>query len=318
MDNKPFISIDFVDFWPNLVKNDNYIYHLLNRVYTIEIAQDPDILFYSCFGKKHLQYKCLKIYYCGENRRPDFSGCDYALTYDLINNKRHFRWPLYAHHIDFENAWNKLTQLRTKEECKQIIASKKKFCCMVVSNASAKERISFFNELSEYKQVDSGGKYLNNIGGAITNKMDFIKDYKFVIAFENSSYPGYTTEKIIQPFIVNSIPIYWGNPKIDLDFNPKAFLNATKLKTSKLIDRIIQLDSDDDLAIEMLAESAFNNNEIPIYSREENVIEFLFNAIESRLIIKKVSEQALKKQLYFINLKSQSFKKKVSRIIHAL
>ena len=157
-----------------MVKDDNYIYHLLNRVYTIEISQEPDILFFSCFGKKHLKYKCLKIYYCGENRRPDFSGCDYALTYDLINHNRHFRWPLYAHHIDFENAWNKLTQPRTKEECKQIIASKKKFCCMVVSNANAKERIIFFNELSEYKQVDSGGKYLNNIGGAITNKMDFI------------------------------------------------------------------------------------------------------------------------------------------------
>lgn len=318
MDNKPRISIDFVDFWPNMVKDDNYIYHLLNRVYTIEISQEPDILFFSCFGKKHLKYKCLKIYYCGENRRPDFSGCDYALTYDLINHNRHFRWPLYAHHIDFENAWNKLTQPRTKEECKQIIASKKKFCCMVVSNANAKERIIFFNELSEYKQVDSGGKYLNNIGGAITNKMDFIKDYKFVIAFENSSYPGYTTEKILQPFIVNSIPIYWGNPKIDLDFNPKAFLNATKLKTSKLIDQIIQLDSDDDLAIEMLAESTFNNNEIPVYSREENVIEFLFNAIESRFTIKKVSEQKIKKQLYLFNLKSRSFKKKVSRIIHKL
>ncbi len=314
---KPTITIDFVDFWPTLVKTDNYIFKLLSRIYDIEISSNPEVLFFSCYGRKHLQYKCLKIFYCAENKRPDFNGCDYALTFDLINHHRHFRWPLFAHHIDYENAWNKLTKIRTQEECKKIWDSKKKFCCMVVSNANAKDRIDFFYELSKYKQVDSGGKCLNNIGGAIKNKMDFIQDYKFVFAFENSSYPGYTTEKIIQPFIVNSIPIYWGNPKIDLDFNSRAFINATKLKTPQLIDRIIQLDSDDDLAIEMLAESTFNNNEIPFCSREENVVEFLYNAIESRFTIKKVSEISFKRQLHYLQLKRQSFKKKVSRIIHS-
>ena len=36
------------------------------------------------------------------------------------------------------------------------------------------------------------------------------KKYKFNICFENSSTPGYVTEKIIQSMYVNSIPIYWG------------------------------------------------------------------------------------------------------------
>ena len=314
---KRTIKIDFADFWPTLVKTDNYIYKLLSRIYNVEISSNPEVLFFSCYGRKHLQYKCLKIFYCAENKRPDFNGCDYALTFDLINHHRHFRWPLYAHHIDFEDAWEKLTKFRTKEECQEILSRKKKFCCMVVSNSNAKDRIDFFYELSKYKQIESGGKYLNNIGGAISNKMDFIKDYKFVFSFENSSYPGYTTEKIIQPFIVNSIPIYWGNPKIDLDFNPKAFLDATKVKSSELIEQIINLDSNDSLAVEMLTEPAFNNNEIPVCSKEEKVIEFLFNAIESRFKIKKVSENSFKEQLHYIHLKKLSFKKKVSRIIRS-
>ena len=49
---------------------------------------------------------------------------------------------------------------------------------------------------------------------SVSNKMDFIKDYKFVISFENSSNPGYTTEKLIEPMLVNSIPIYWGNTEV--------------------------------------------------------------------------------------------------------
>ena len=56
--------------------------------------------------------------------------------------------------------------------------------------------------------------------------MDFIKDYKFVISFENSSYPGYTTQKLIEPMLVNSSPIYWGNKSVGKDFNTKSFINV--------------------------------------------------------------------------------------------
>ena len=312
---KPSIKIDFVDFWPTLIKDDNYIYHLLSRVYTIEITDNPEVLFFSCFGKNHLLYNFLKIYYCGENKRPDFSGCDYALTYDLINHPRHFRWPLYAHHIDYENAWEILTNKRTIEQSEKILQSKNKFCCMVVSNRYAKDRINLFNELSKYKKVDSGGKYLNNVGGAISNKIDFIKDYKFVFAFENSSYPGYTTEKIIQPFIVNSIPIYWGNPKINMDFNNNAFINANSISVEELIEKIVDIDNNDDLAVKMLNEPAFPNNRIPNYADENKVIDFLKKAIDTRLSIKFVSSQIIKKQLHYYNLKISSLNKKYKRLI---
>jgi hypothetical protein len=104
--------------------------------------------------------------------------------------------------------------------------SKQKFCCMVVSNAHAKERIRFFEQLSKYKKVDSGGRFLNNIGRSIDEKMEFIKDYRFVISFENSSSPGYTTEKLIEPMLVNSVPIYWGDPEVGRYFNTKIFVNV--------------------------------------------------------------------------------------------
>ncbi|WP_416171499.1 glycosyltransferase family 10 domain-containing protein [Algoriphagus boritolerans] len=76
----------------------------------------------------------------------------------------------------------------------------KKFCCFLASNERAKERIEFFKKLSQYKQVDSGGIVHNNLGFRVSDKMKFIKDYKFIVAFENSSYPGYITEKIWHPF----------------------------------------------------------------------------------------------------------------------
>ena len=93
----------------------------------------------------------------------------------------------------------------------------------MTSNPYSQKRIGFFKELSKYKKVDSGGKVLNNVGGCVEDKLEFIKDYKFVISFENSAHPGYTTEKIVDPLAMNCIPIYWGNPYVARDFNNKRF-----------------------------------------------------------------------------------------------
>jgi hypothetical protein len=147
---------------------------------------------------------------------------------------------------------------------------------MVVSNPMAGKRIAFFHSLSKERVVDSGGAYLNNVGGVVVDKMDFIKDYKFVISFENSSYPGYTTEKIVQPLIVDSIPIYWGNPLIGEDFNEGCFLNYDGFPNEKaLFQRMIDLESNEELAVEMLMEPKFPNNQIPSYISETELMRFL-------------------------------------------
>lgn len=312
---KAKLSIDFVDFWPSLIKDDNYIFHLLSRVYDLTISSQPEVLFFSCYGKKHLQYNCLKIFYCAENKRTDFSGCDYALSFDFSTNPKHFRWPLYAHHIALHQVWEKLTTPNSYEACKQILETKKKFCAMLVSNPHAKNRIHFFNYLSSYKKVDSGGKVLNNIGFTVEDKLAFIKQYKFVFAYENARYKGYTTEKIIQPLIVDSIPIYWGNPLIGLDFNEKRFINANSLSEDKLKARIIEVDNNDELAIEILQQPIFNDNQLPTYANENNVLDFLYRAIESRFRIKLVSKNRIKANTHRLKLKAEFGKKKLKRLL---
>lgn len=37
-----------------------------------------------------------------------------------------------------------------------------------------------------------------------------MRRYKFTIAFENQSYPGYVTEKIADALMAGTVPIYWG------------------------------------------------------------------------------------------------------------
>jgi len=101
---------------------------------------------------------------------------------------------------------------------------------------------------------------MNNVGGRVGDKLEFLKGYKFTIAFENSSFPGYTTEKIAEAFTANTIPIYWGNPLVGRDFNPESFINCHNFDSfDKVIDHVIKVDNDDDLYRKYISSPAFIN-----------------------------------------------------------
>ena len=110
-------------------------------------------------------------------------------------------------------------------------------------------------------------------------KIDFISDYKFTIACENSFSNSYRTEKIVQPFVANSIPIYIGAPNIAKEFNPKAFINCSEYKNfDEVIAKVVELDTDDEKYMEMLRQPAMQPDyKFDIQERFEN---FLYNIIE--------------------------------------
>ncbi len=280
---KPLLKINFTDFWQGFLKENNYFYNLLSTQYNVVLDEaDPTILFFSCYGDDYLKFKCTRVFYTAENMRVDFSGCDYALSFDFLKRKNHFRLPLYALYIEQKKMMDSLLKPTSREEMVQMWKNKEKFCCMVVSNPAAKKRIHFFKELSKVKPVDSGGKVLNNVGGPVADKLTFIKDFKFVLAFENSKYPGYTTEKILEPLFTNSIPVYWGNPMIGLDFNPKRFLNYDDFASEeKLIEYIVKLDSDVEAAVDILQQPVFSDNKVPVCINDKNVLIFFNKVITS-------------------------------------
>ena len=302
------LKINFTDFWPNYDKTDNYFYNLLKSDYYLVIDENPNILFYSSFGHDYLNYKCTRIFYTGENIRPDFTACDFAFTFDFISNKSHFRLPLYSIYIDHHNMLSQLEHKKTREEATQIWKDKTKFCCMVVSNPNCAKRIEFFKHLSKYKLVDSGGSVLNNVGGRVADKAAFIKDYKFVISFENSAQDGYTTEKIMETILQDCIPIYWGNKLVSRDFNSQRFIDYNQFKSEEdLIKRILELDQNDDLAIDMIVQSTFSPNKISHEDEHKQVLDILRRIIENNQ--KPIAVRWIR-YLHSFNLAVSKFKKK--------
>ena len=266
---------------------DNYFYELLTREYNVEFSDKPDIVFYSCFGNEHLKYTCTRIFFSPENYRPDRYHWDYAITSDYINDERHLRMPLWAlYYISYKK--NELLQKYMEEDSNKKYydwINKKHFCCIMVSNENAFERIAFYKRLNDKIKIDSAGRWNNTIGRSIPpgteNKFEFIKDYRFVISFENSAYPGYCTEKIVEPLLAGCIPVYWGDPDVHLDFNVKRFINVCNTEAyDEVIDRIVDIENNKQLAAAILEEPMFPGNTPPVYIQDNYVREKLYSWVE--------------------------------------
>lgn len=254
------IKISFIDFWQGFDYKIMNFYRLLCERYDVSVTETPeesDYVFFSCFGDSHWEVpqSKIKIFFTAENITPDFNACDYAIAFDWMTYEgRYLRMSnIYSPHYS-----RKFIDIDVKRE-QLPVPEKTGFCSFVVSNSFADElRTQLFERLSQYKQVSSGGRYKNNVGGPIADKLEFERKHKFSICCENSSSPGYTTEKLYQAFAAQTVPIYWGDPEVCRVFNPKSFIFVNDyLSIDEVVERIKQLDNDDRAYMEILSEPVF-------------------------------------------------------------
>jgi hypothetical protein len=248
---------------------------LSRRFKIIRDDDNPEYLIYGegVYGQNHRRFgtEVTKIFYTGENVRPPWGECQYAMTFDHENSARHYRLPLYV--IDM---WGAVTEGWTKDYYQLVNIKRdyekdydtRKFCSFVVSNPNQDMRNRAFMFFDRYKTVDSGGPHLNNIGHVIPRdkvkyKLDFINKYRFNICFENGSKLGYVTEKLFNALQVKTLPVYWGSNTVYRDFNPKAFINVSDYEFfQQLMYYIEYLDSPAGKKeyLDIIEQPAFKNN----------------------------------------------------------
>jgi hypothetical protein len=284
---KPSFKVWFADFFPRCA---NFFKEVLSEHFDLSFdSSSPDYLFFSDFGDENERYtKAVRIYYTGENRRPNFSKADFALTFDYLDQPNHYRLPLYV--IENYSRWKEYacidsfdSLVRSKPSAESLLRSKTKFCNFVVSNPHCEIRNKFFELLNQYKRVDSAGSHLNNMGFTLPKeehlffkaKLEFQRAYKFSIAFENSAYPGYLTEKILDPMLAYSLPIYWGDPLVHQDFNPKSFINAAAFRTLEdLVAWVVKVDQVDELYFKYAEQPYFYDSKLNAAMDLNRLIQF--------------------------------------------
>ena len=262
VEKKQNIRVSFCDWWESeycggvFDVENNFLTNLLREYgnnYDIQIVspqETPDILFYSIFGYSHQNYTAKrKVFFSGEPY-GEREHADFNITFDS-NSNTNTRVPLWLCY--FNNSL--LDECTKRKNGGNSVPSREKFCSFIATGPGlANNRQEFVEKLSKYKQVDCGGSYLNNIGYNVpvglncSGKIEHNNNYKFAMAFESTSYPGYVTEKICDIFKSNCIPIYWGHPDVVKDFNPTTFINASDFSSfDELIEYIKKVDNNQEL-----------------------------------------------------------------------
>ncbi|MFM8703887.1 MAG: glycosyltransferase family 10 domain-containing protein [Planctomycetia bacterium] len=294
-ESHPTIRLRFIGFWDGFDPLDNYFTRLLGRRYRLDLRDDPDYVIFAYVGKRRRDYRhydCVRIFYTGENIPPDWSACDWAFSFGHDAHPRHYRLPHWPFYVD-----PAALVKPSDQDPAAILARKSRFCAFVVSNPLCPTRNAFFQKLSRYKPVDSGGKLFNNLGYRVGDKQAFLRDYKFTIAFENESSPGYTTEKIVEPMLADSIPIYWGDPLVGRDFDTRSFLSAHDSRSlDDLVDRVVAVDRDPSLLLELLGRPWYRGNRVPPCADADMILE-QFNRIFSTSVEPVARQRTIRHKL---------------------
>jgi len=220
--------------------------------------------------EKIREYKKWKytINYIGEPVLPDAEKYDLCLT-SVNNIKNVVDLPLSIAYIHCNDFLPKLLNQRAITSVPQF------FCAFIVSNSNCTIRNSIFEKLNEYKKVHSMGRYANNVGGIIhypywSNEfLEVLGQHKFIICFENTKMETYSTEKIVNPYLARTLPIYWGSHNIKNIFNSESMLfleDETDECFTNLIKRVIELDNDDTKYLEFINRPIFTKENLDYWN----------------------------------------------------
>lgn len=211
------LKVHFNAFWDGIHERNTVKYFLefLSAIYKQPVTEgseeESQILMESMFGETKVHSKKWKhtYQYSGE---PDIrpNSDDYTVVLSgLPTGQPHnnIAVPYYGSVLyEVEDIPNIKTP--HKMPVKDVVC--------IISNPGGGVRNAFLNELDKHFQVTYAGKYKNNIGGPISHHylsrefIDYISQFKFIVAMENNERDSYITEKILHGFRAGIIPVYWG------------------------------------------------------------------------------------------------------------
>ncbi len=305
-------GLSFEDF-----KKDVFEIHGLLEKFDFIESKQPDFIGFGPYGNDippKGNYK--RIGYFCENIKPDFSICDWAFgmpSEHIINRANYSKIQWHGFNP------NRLIKTISENEIDQIVEKKRKFCNFLYSNR-VPYREEFFKQLSKYKKIDAPSRSMNNMpsidsmydGDVWERKRKFLDPYKFTIAFENYSYPGYHTEKLFDSMLTNSLPIYCGDPDINEKFDTSSFINTHEYidfdygKIVRFIEQVSQWDFVD-------IRPSFYNNPLHKVSRKlktfgrELKMRIQYNHLDFKNVIERIIEIDENIDLYVAHLRKPWF-----------
>lgn len=281
------MNVCYLDMWPGFDVKCNWFNLLFKNCspdiefnFTNDIT-NANIIFASSFGKSRYNINnstAIKIFYTGENERPDFSFADYSLTFDYASyDGRNFRLPHWFLYINWWNEPNfphariSLDQLNRSWDFDEVY-NRPNFCSIIIGNP-VRNRLEIAQTLNEYKPVHGFGRVFGKYYDGC--KVRLLEKYRWNICFENSLYPGYITEKLLEAKVAGCVPIYYGDSSVTKDFNVRSFINYLNYDSPKhLLNHIKEIDGSSEIFKDFVEQPLFNSK-----PTLDNLYKFLHNII---------------------------------------
>lgn len=224
-----------------------------------------------------------KTYEFGNYILNEYKLNNYSLSFNK-DSKTNLYYPWWL--MDYHMFYNKY------KVCDRSNIIKNKFCVFISSHEkfyNAQVRIDFVKELSNYKKVTCPGNALHNTGDFYLPYLDdiaheYCKNFKFYVSFENAKSCediNYVTEKLLYGWKYGCVPLYWGdNRNLDEYFNKEAYIDLSDMTQEQMINKVIELDKDDELYKYHLNQYLFKDKNINYYELfGDRLINFIENII---------------------------------------
>ncbi|XP_018055295.1 PREDICTED: alpha-(1,3)-fucosyltransferase C-like [Atta colombica] len=163
---------------------------------------------------------------------------DILWTYIIVEDIKNGEFVAPLKDVDWSAFQNHTNARDAKEVSSAIldtIRNKSKSVSWLVSNCYAKSgRLEYVKELSKHIDVDVYGR----CGKFNCYNKDCFKDvieanYFFYLSFENSFCDDYVTEKLVNPFRHNVVPVVYGSANYSRFAPPNSYVNALDFESPK-------------------------------------------------------------------------------------
>jgi hypothetical protein len=218
---------------------------------TLRLAPKPlRPLIQSLMHRIHSAHRPLTLFQTAENLRHNHIPCDYALSFDLaVDNDRHYRHPYWMEMLDWSdegvigNTNPRFGCLLKPERLLQPLGTvflQKARRAAIFASHQREPRATLIRELRKHMDVDGFGPVFDSSvqhhSNSTFTKREVLKDYAFNLCPENTLYPGYYTEKIVEAFYADSLPLAWVDECVCVDFNPNAIVNLAPMMKNQFRD----------------------------------------------------------------------------------
>ncbi len=211
--------------------------------------------------KFNRKFSPLRIFVSHEPYIPELIRYDFSISPHLaIDDDKHLRIPSWKDYIDWSNQgiFRDQGTLNSKrlgnfydltdfyKPLGDKFLNKRREVC-IFSSHMKEPRKSLFSLFQKNFKIKGFGPYFDktivNHDSNNSTKKEIMSDFAFNLCPHQLLYPGFYDEKVPDSFFSDCLPITWADKNIEIDFNPRAFINLLDYTKNNYENLFIELNS---------------------------------------------------------------------------